>query len=121
MGLVPSAPGAAPWGADPAAWLAALPGDPGRVSSLQADYAQRQAKLWADLLARGGGGAPPAAAPEPPGAGDKRFAAAEWRDIPYYDYLKQSYLLASGYLGELVESVAAEPHAKKGCASRCAS
>jgi hypothetical protein len=39
-------------------------------------------------------------APEP---GDRRFAAKVWQDDPYYDYLKQSYLLAARYLEELVE------------------
>ena len=52
----------------------------------------------------------PVVAPE---SGDKRFRAAEWRENPYYDYLKQSYLLASRYLNELVESVQAEPAAKE--------
>jgi len=111
MGLVPNAPAGAPWGADPAAWVKSLPGDPGRLASLQADYAGRQAKLWMDMLARDAG-APPAAPAAGPGTGDKRFLAAEWRKIPYYDYLKQSYLLASGYLSELVEAVAVEPHAR---------
>jgi polyhydroxyalkanoate synthase len=111
MGLVANAPGAAPWAATPASWAASLPGDPARLAKLQADYAERQSKLWMGLLARDAG-APPAEPAVVPGKGDKRFLASEWRDIPYYDYLKQSYLLASGYLAELVESVQAEPHAK---------
>ena len=109
LGLVPGAPGAAPWAANPAALTASLPLDPARLAALQADYAQRQAKLWMAMLGRESGGA---AAEVVADKGDKRFAAAEWRTNPYYDYLRQSYLLASGYFGELVEAVEAEPHAK---------
>ena len=97
--------------ATPAAWAAAFKPDTERFAKLQADYAERQSRLWFAMLGRESG----APAPQPvivPESGDKRFRAAEWRDNPYYDYLKQSYLLASGYLNELVESVQAEPAAK---------
>ncbi|MEI6719785.1 MAG: class I poly(R)-hydroxyalkanoic acid synthase, partial [Betaproteobacteria bacterium] len=40
-------------------------------------------------------------------------AAPEWREIPYYDYLKQSYLLASEYLTGLAESAQLEAQAKE--------
>ena len=109
MGLVAGSAGGSPLGPNPAALAAAFPIDPARLAQLQADYAQRQAGLWMGMLGREAGGPSPAAAPD---KGDKRFAAAEWRDNPYYDYLRQSYLLASGYFSELVESVQAEPHAK---------
>jgi polyhydroxyalkanoate synthase len=33
-----------------------------------------------------------------PAPGDRRFSAAEWRDYPYFDFLKQSYLLASNFI-----------------------
>jgi polyhydroxyalkanoate synthase len=35
--------------------------------------------------------------------GDKRFKDASWREQPYYDLLKQSYLLGSRQLHELVD------------------
>ncbi|MGH8690204.1 MAG: PHA/PHB synthase family protein, partial [Burkholderiales bacterium] len=44
--------------------------------------------------------------------GDRRFASKEWRDNPYYDYLKQSYLLAARYLEELVEAAPLDAQAK---------
>ena len=34
-------------------------------------------------------------------AGDRRFAAREWRELPYFALLKQSYLLDGDYLTEL--------------------
>jgi len=75
-------------------------------SALQRGYFEKQARLWAALAS---GKRETLAAPEP---GDRRFAAKEWRDNPYYDYLKQSYLLAARYLDELVEAAELEPQAK---------
>jgi polyhydroxyalkanoate synthase len=82
----------------PAEYLARLNGDGARVGQLQATYLEKQARLWQALAA---GTKESAARPE---AGDRRFAAREWRDNPYYSYLKQSYLLAAEYLEALVEA-----------------
>ena len=74
---------------------AALPwGNP----SLQQSYFDKQTRLWAALAS---GKRETLASPEP---GDRRFSAKEWRDNPYYDYLKQSYLLAARYVEDLVEA-----------------
>ncbi len=35
--------------------------------------------------------------------GDKRFKDASWREQPYYDLLKQTYLLGSRQLHEFVD------------------
>ncbi len=78
--------------------MARLMQDSARFAELQSDYAAKQARLWSAMLSDK---SEAMAAPEP---GDRRFAAKEWRDNPYYAYLKQSYLLASRFLGELVES-----------------
>jgi len=85
-------------------WMRALPWED---SSLQRPYLEKQAKLWAALAA---GRREMLAEPEP---GDRRFAAKEWHDNPYYDYLKQSYLLAARYLEQLVEAAQLEPQAKE--------
>ena len=76
-------------------------------SSLQKDLVEKQTKLWSALAS---GRAEALAAPE---HGDRRFAHHAWTDNPYYNYLKQSYLLASGYFCELVERSALEPRAKE--------
>jgi polyhydroxyalkanoate synthase len=59
------------------------------------------------MLARGP--ADPVSAPD---KGDKRFAGREWRANPYYDYLRQAYLLNSRFLNDVVESAELEQHAK---------
>ena len=75
-------------------------------SALQRSYFDKQARLWSALAS---GKRETLASPEP---GDRRFSAKEWRDNPYYDYLKQSYLLAARYLDELVDAAELEPQAK---------
>jgi len=101
--------GGAPAGVDPVAWLTSLTPDPAQVTALQASYAEKQSRLWASLLAQQPA-AEPQVAPEP---GDRRFAGAEWRVNPYYDYIRQSYLLAARFITELVESVQLEAQAKE--------
>jgi len=91
MASAPSAADALPWS----------------NASLQRSYFDKQAKLWAALAA---GKRETLAEPEP---GDRRFVAKEWRDNAYYDYLKQSYLLAARYLEELVEAAQLDPKAKE--------
>jgi len=84
MAGAPAAAGALPWG----------------NPSVQQSYFDKQARLWAALAS---GKRETLASPEP---GDRRFSAKEWRENPYYDYLKQSYLLAARYVEELVEGAA---------------
>ena len=46
--------------------------------------------------------------PEPvvaPGQGDKRFADPDWAENPVFDVIKQSYLLTSNWLNDLVAEV----------------
>jgi polyhydroxyalkanoate synthase len=91
MASAPSAPSALAWS----------------NSSLQRSYFDQQLRLWTALAS---GKRETLVAPEP---GDRRFAAKEWRDNAYYDYLKQSYLLAARYVEELVESAQLDPKAKE--------
>jgi polyhydroxyalkanoate synthase subunit PhaC len=93
MRIMAGAPGAA----------AALPWS---NPALQQSYFEKQARLWTALAS---GKRETLAAPEP---GDRRFSAKEWRENPYYDYLKQSYLLAARYVEELVEASELEQQAK---------
>ena len=112
--------------------------DPSRFVALQTGFFQQQMSLWGAMLARESGqpagansavdraaadrtpvgsaaistGVVPPAAAAPDAVGDKRFAGREWRDSPYYDYLRQAYLLNSRFLKELVETADLEPVSK---------
>jgi polyhydroxyalkanoate synthase len=88
-------------------WLAELQRSAVRAGAMQASYLEKQTQLWSALLA---GRGETLAKPE---AGDRRFSAKAWRDNSYYDYLKQSYLLAARYVDELVEAAPLEPAAKE--------
>ncbi len=85
--------------------------DAARVAALQSGYALQQAQLWASML-----GDAQAALQSPavrPEAGDRRFAARDWQDNPYYSYLKQSYLLATKFLSDLAASVELDPRSRE--------
>ena len=94
---------------DASAWMGGMLRDPARFTALQSSYVARQTQLWTSMLT-GQKNDAPAIAPEP---GDKRFSAREWRDNPYYDYLKQSYLLAVKHLTELSETAELDPRSKE--------
>ena len=90
-----------------ASWMSAMTSDAAKFAAQQASYAEQQTRLWSSILA----GESEAVAK--PGPGDRRFAAKEWRENPYFDYLKQSYLIASRFLVDLVESAELDGPAKE--------
>jgi len=68
------------------------------IAGLQKEFAARHVALWQDMLQRGQGGA----AAE---VKDKRFSAPEWSESPYFDYLRQAYLVNADFLDKLIEAV----------------
>jgi len=81
--------------------MASLMQDSARFAALQSGYIAKQAQLWAAMVGEQNARAAPAAVTSDPG--DRRFAAKEWNENPYFSYLKQSYLLASRFLSELAD------------------
>ncbi|WP_036285942.1 alpha/beta hydrolase [Methylocystis sp. ATCC 49242] len=78
-------------------WLA----KPDRAAAAQAELYSGLTDIWRQTLRRyTGEEVEPVVEPEP---GDKRFSAPEWREIPFFDWLRQSYLLASRWAGEMVD------------------
>ena len=88
-------------------WLPQLAPNAAQFAAQQAAYLERQTRLWSALLS----GTPETVAK--PDAGDRRFAGREWRENRYYDYLRQSYLLAARFLSDLVEGAELEAAAKE--------
>ena len=77
------------------------------ITGLQREFAARHVALWQDMLRRSQGqGAATTVS-------DKRFAAPEWSESPYFDYLRQAYLLNAEYLGKLVEAMPMEDEAAR--------
>ena len=70
---------------------------------LQKDLVARHTALWQSLLQQ-----KPGETGEPvikPEAGDRRFSSDAWGQSPFYDYLRQAYLLNADYLNKVAESV----------------
>jgi polyhydroxyalkanoate synthase subunit PhaC len=83
--------------------------NPQRALAAQTALATQFVDLWAATLQRlQGDEAAPVAAPD---ASDKRFADAEWRDNPYFDFIKQAYMLTTRWSDDLVKRAdELEPH-----------
>ena len=77
--------------------------DDGRYAELQQRYYRQHLELWMNL-ARAGDGAAPIAPIAVPDKADRRFHAPEWQTLPYFDYLKQAYLINSRWLADMVEN-----------------
>jgi polyhydroxyalkanoate synthase len=97
--------------------LAAYSADPSRLIAMQTSYVQQQMALWGAMLRRElnrradpTGGADKGGKD---GSRDKRFAAREWRDSTYHEYLTQAYLLNSRFLNDLVEAAELDEPAKR--------
>src|SRR5208337_1419620 len=74
--------------------------DPARAIEAQTALTIRFIDLWAATLQRFQG-APVKSVAEPDGS-DKRFSDAEWRDNPFFDFLKQAYVVTSDWADDLV-------------------
>ena len=85
-----------------------LPGlsffQPERLAQVQADFAKESLALWQRFLQVGEGKATPPA-DSPAARKDARFAAPQWAEHPFYDMIRQSYLLVSDYLTGLSDSI----------------
>lgn len=86
----------APKGAGEAEWL-------GATGVLQQEFAARHAELWRAMQQRCPG--EEAAQVVFPRPGDRRFTASEWSQSPFYDYLRQAYLLNADHVMRLVEAL----------------
>ncbi|HEX7758855.1 MAG TPA: class I poly(R)-hydroxyalkanoic acid synthase [Caulobacteraceae bacterium] len=89
-----------------------LAGEPDRMMRAQADLFNRYMELWRSTAQRAAGEAhEPAAAPA---KGDKRFVDPDWSSNPVFDVIKQSYLITSDWLNDLISSVdGVEPLTKR--------
>jgi polyhydroxyalkanoate synthase len=76
--------------------------DPTRMVDAQMKFWQDYAQLWGSATRRLlGEEATPVITP---GAGDRRFKDDAWQENPVFDFIKQSYLLASRYVDDCVSA-----------------
>lgn len=80
-----------------------LAGEPDRLMRAQADLFNRYMELWRSTAQRAAGEEHTPAAT--PAKGDKRFLDPDWSHNPVFDVIKQSYLITSDWLNDLVGGV----------------
>lgn len=86
-------------------WTSQSVQNPKAWMDMMSYYQQEQINLWMKMLGMNKEDAPKAS--------DRRFAAKEWQENPVFDYLKQSYLLASKLLTDMAEQAHLDEENKK--------
>ncbi len=86
--------------------------DAQRTFQAQTELSRQFLDLWGTTLRRlQGEDLPPVAKPDP---GDKRFSAPDWQTNPYFDFLKQAYVLTSRWADDLVRRAdELDPHTRE--------
>jgi polyhydroxyalkanoate synthase subunit PhaC len=80
------------------------------VAEMHREYLLRASRFWAEtfiqMITLG------VYSSVEPSRGDKRFKDEAWREVPFYDLLKQSYLLSSKQLKDFVEQAHVDEKSK---------
>ncbi len=86
--------------------------DPARIVELQTKLGKTYLDLWANAAMRMmGQPAAPVVAADPK---DNRFADPEWSSNPFFDFVKQAYLLSTDWAEQLVRDAKdLDPHTKQ--------
>jgi polyhydroxyalkanoate synthase len=85
--------------------------NPQRAFAAQAALSKPFIDLWAATLNRLNGGAAQAVATHE--TNDKRFADPEWRTNPYFDFIRQAYIVTTRWADDLVQSAdEVDPHTR---------
>jgi polyhydroxyalkanoate synthase len=74
-----------------------------QLNEIQQRHYQCHLELWKRTIGRAeqAGVAEPMVVPE---KNDRRFQSPEWQQLPFFDYIKQAYLLNTRWLNEIVEA-----------------
>ncbi|MDQ2963506.1 MAG: class I poly(R)-hydroxyalkanoic acid synthase [Pseudomonadota bacterium] len=85
--------------------------DPAAAAELTERYNRRFEALWRRAIA--GSDVSPAATGTQAAVPDRRFGAKEWREQPYFTWLKDAYLLYADYVRELAALAQGDPESRK--------
>ncbi len=94
--------------------LAAAPKEMEKIQELYKGFFSNQRELWKRITERQSGVTKNYVPVITPEKNDKRFKAPEWDEAPYhFDFIKQSYLLASKLMQEIIETSEVADKTKK--------
>lgn len=79
--------------------MTAAMADPQKLFAMQTRYMTDAMSLWQSFMLPGSAASPVATVK------DKRFAGEAWNEAPAFDFLRQSYLLASNYMLEASKDI----------------
>jgi polyhydroxyalkanoate synthase len=85
----------------------ALAADPARMAALQARYYAEQLALLRALVS----GDPLGGSAEP--ERDPRFRAPEWRELPWFAYVRHAYALGARWLQDLIGTIDTDPQTRR--------
>jgi polyhydroxyalkanoate synthase len=92
--------------------ITSLAAQPDRLLRAQADLFSRYMDLWQSAARKMTG--EPTEPVVAPASGDKRFSDPDWASNPMFDMMKQSYLLSSNWLNDLVsQAQGVDPASKR--------
>jgi hypothetical protein len=83
-------------------WMALMQGlarCPERTREIQERYYKLHMEMWLHVLGEG----PAPAQPVGPDPGDHRFDHPDWDTLPWFRYLKQTYLINARWMRELLD------------------
>lgn len=84
------------------------PGEMLKVYSFYLDFLNKQQQAWYQVFVDSR-----SALPIEPQKGDKRFLSEEWNLKPYYNFIKQNYLLAEKFAQQIVDEVEIDEKIRK--------
>jgi polyhydroxyalkanoate synthase len=84
-----------------------LAADPGKLMQANMELWQQHMELWQSATIKALGKSTAAAAGDKAAGkkSDKRFAAGDWDENPIFDFIRQSYLITSGWLTSTMASI----------------
>ncbi len=83
-------------------FMQALLADPQKLAKLQLEYWNSWSQIWEETLKKYSG--EPAKDVFQAEKSDRRFRSPEWQDSPYFNFLRQSYLMTSAWMRKVVHS-----------------
>jgi polyhydroxyalkanoate synthase len=84
------------------------PGEMVKVYSFYLDFLNKQQQAWYQVFVDSH-----SMPPVEPQKGDKRFLSEEWNIKPYYNFIKQNYLLAEKFAQQIVDEVEIDEKIRK--------